>query len=205
MSRGRYPRAGAPLRQRRLPRWLDYMLAAIILGLLVLVAARIDRVAERSNAGMATIHDGDTLTIQGERVRLKGIDAPEYQQTCTAGTRTYPCGRRARAALAAMTAGKAVACTGWERDRYGRLLANCSVGDPALDINGEMVLQGWAVAYGGYRGEEAAARNAKRGIWQGGFQRPGDWRREHEHYHADEPEHDALANIWRWLRQLIWP
>ncbi len=136
-------------------------------------------------------------------MRLRGIDAPEYRQTCTTGGKAYPCGRQARAALAAMTAGKAVTCKGWERDKYDRLLAVCSVGSPALDINGAMVRQGWAVAYGGYRSEEAEARKAKRGLWQGEFQRPRDWRIEHEQDRADEPERDVLAGIWAWLRQLL--
>ncbi|MGE0279394.1 MAG: thermonuclease family protein [Rhizobiaceae bacterium] len=186
-------------------RWSDYVLAAVIIGLSLLLAARLDRVAERSNAGAATIHDGDTLTVQGQRMRLRGIDAPEYRQNCSAGGETYPCGRQARAALAAMTAGKAVICNGWERDKYQRPLVVCSVGSPALDINGAMVRQGWAVAYGGYGSEEAEARKAKRGLWQGDFQRPRDWRIEHEHGRADEPERDLLVSLWSWLRQAIWP
>jgi endonuclease YncB( thermonuclease family) len=205
MSRGRFrgPRSysGGP----RLLRWSDYVLAAVVIGLSLLLAARLDRVAERSNAGTATIHDGDTLTVQGQRMRLLNIDAPEYRQNCTAGGETYPCGRQARAALAAMTAGKAVTCKGWERDKYDRPLVVCGAGSPALELNSAMVRQGWAVAYGDYRGEEAEARTAKRGLWQGDFQRPRDWRIEHEQGQADEPERDLVVSLWSWLRQLIWP
>ena len=203
MSRGRFRGPVAP--GRRSLRWSDYVLAAVIIGLSLLLAARLDRVAERSNLGAATIHDGDTLTIQGQRMRLRDIDAPEYRQSCTADGESYPCGRRARTALAAMTAAKAVTCRGWERDKYMRLLAICSVGNPALDINGEMVRQGWAVAYGGYESEEAEARRAKRGVWQGDFQRPRDWRIEHEQAEPERSHQDPLVSIWAWLRQLIWP
>ena len=203
MSRGRYRSSQTSSGQRRLLRWSDYVLAVIVIGLALLGAARLDRVAERSNAGNATVHDGDTLSVQGQRMRLSDIDAPEYRQICTIGGKAYPCGRQARAALAAMTAGKAVTCKGWERDKYDRLLAVCSVGSPALDINGAMVRQGWAVAYGGYRGEEAQARKAKRGLWQGEFQRPRDWRIEHEQDGTNEPERDVVAGIWAWLRQLF--
>ena len=188
---------------RRGLRRSDYVLAMVVIGLALMVAARLDKVAERSSAGNATIHDGDTLSVQGQRMRLADIDAPEYRQICTAAAKPYPCGGRARAALVALTTGKAVTCKGWERDRYDRLLAVCSVGSPALDLNGEMVRQGWAVASGGYRSEEGEARAAKRGLWQGEFQRPRDWRVEHGQDRGQEPEPDVIASIWAWLRQLF--
>jgi endonuclease YncB( thermonuclease family) len=186
-------------------RWSDYVLAIAIIALALVLAIALERGSERSNGGNATVHDGDTITVQGQRMRLLDIDAPEYRQTCTTTGKAYPCGRLARAALAAMTAGKAVACKSWDRDRYDRLLAVCSVGNPAVDINGEMVRQGWAVGYGGYRDEEAQARKAKRGLWQGEFQRPSDWRGEHERDRADEPQRDMLSSMWAWLRQLFRP
>jgi endonuclease YncB( thermonuclease family) len=42
-----------------------------------------------------------------------------------------------------------------------------------------MVLSGLAVAYGGYRSEEAQAKSEKRGIWAGQFDEPRKWRAEH--------------------------
>src|SRR3954468_13280220 len=116
-SRRRY--AAAP--RSPLRRFLDYALAAAILALLILVTARIDRVATRHLAGDALINDGDTITLKGERIRLLGIDAPEYNQTCERSGATYPCGRAAREALARLAGGGAIDCAGWERDRYGRL------------------------------------------------------------------------------------
>ncbi len=50
--------------------------------------------------GRATVVDGDTLDIQGKRIRLHGIDAPESRQTCQTETQTYRCGRDATTALA---------------------------------------------------------------------------------------------------------
>jgi endonuclease YncB( thermonuclease family) len=34
--------------------------------------------------GRASVIDGDTIAIHGERIRLFGIDAPESRQTCEA-------------------------------------------------------------------------------------------------------------------------
>jgi endonuclease YncB( thermonuclease family) len=34
-------------------------------------------------AGRATVIDGDTLEIHGERIRVLYVDAPESQQRCT--------------------------------------------------------------------------------------------------------------------------
>jgi endonuclease YncB( thermonuclease family) len=38
--------------------------------------------------GRATVIDGDTLEIHGERIRILDIDAPESRQTCTASDGT---------------------------------------------------------------------------------------------------------------------
>jgi endonuclease YncB( thermonuclease family) len=40
-----------------------------------------------------------------------------------------------------------------------------------------MVEEGFAVAFGAYQSEEAAARSARRGIWASEFERPQEWRR----------------------------
>ncbi len=180
-------------------RFLDVVLAIAILGMLVLVAARLDRVEQRSLQGQPHVADGDSLTLEAERVRLRGLDAPELTQICQRSGVDYACGRDSRDALLAIIAGRQVICRGWERDRYGRLLANCFAGQ--VEINRQLVRSGWAVAYGDFGDEERVAREAGAGLWAGTFDRPTNWRARHGG--MAEGEHDLLATIVNWLRQVL--
>lgn len=203
MSRRRAVRGGARARagngRRSWTRWLwDGILTVAILGLLVLLAAKVDRIGTRELEGRAIVLDGDTITISGERIRLIGIDAPEYDQTCTRQGEAYPCGRRALEALGALAQGRVVSCSARGRDRYNRLLATCSAG--GIELNRRLVESGWAVAYGDYEVEEAAARQRKAGLWAGDFDQPRDWRASHGG--AMEPEHPS-PGILDWLRCVL--
>lgn len=126
--------------------------------------------------GRLHVADGDSLTLDGVRVRLLGIDAPEQDQTCVlAGTR-HPCGREAREHLLHLIGGRDVTCAWGREDKYGRRLGRCRAG--TTDLNAEMVRSGWAVAYGGFEREEAEARAHGRGLWSGDFVLPEDFRRD---------------------------
>ena len=195
--RGR--RAGAVRRRGPWRRLFDYALTAVLFGALALVAARLDRLDTRSETGAAVVNDGDSLTLGAMRVRLRGIDAPEYRQTCTKGGADYACGRQARQALVALIGKRPVECSGWEKDRYGRLLGDCKAG--GVDLNRAQVEAGWAVAYGGFEREQAAARAAGRGIWAGSFVEPQEWRRGRRQ--PVEARHDPLGGIVNGLRELF--
>lgn len=149
------------------------LLSLLTASKLVAPAAAMDLI------GTAVTIDGDTIEMDGERIRLHGIDAPERRQTCFANGLPWACGRGASQFLAGAMTGHEVRCHGSKRDRYGRLIAVCFV--DGRDINAEMVRQGWAVAYRRYAkdyvGEEGEARTERRGIWQGQFIAPSDWRR----------------------------
>ncbi|MFI0846264.1 thermonuclease family protein [Mesorhizobium sp. IMUNJ 23232] len=176
-------------------RAFDLFLAVVILGLLALLAARLDRVETLRPAGVAIVNDGDTITIAGEKIRLRGIDAPEYSQTCLRAGIKYACGREAREALRKLIGAKPVACAGWQRDRYGRLLGDCKAG--STDLNRSLVEQGWAVAFGGFEAEELAAQRAGRGLWAGEFERPRQWRETHGSMVEDD--HGRLGTLWGWI------
>lgn len=130
-------------------------------------------------AGRASVIDGDTIEIHGQRIRLSGIDAIESRQRCTRADGPWACGRQSAFALAGLIGEAPIQCRSDGRDRYGRLLAVCFKG--AEDINHWMVSQGWAVAYRryslAYADAESEAREKQRGIWAGSFEMPWDWRR----------------------------
>jgi len=181
-------------------RLADYGLTVVMLGLLILLAARLDRVETRKTEGAAVVNDGDSITLGAERIRMRGIDAPEYLQTCRKNGADYACGTLARQSLVRLIAGNPVTCTGWQRDRYGRLLGDCTAG--GKDLNRAQVEAGWAVAYGDYEREEAVARAGKAGIWAGTFDQPQDWRSSH-HGAVVERKHGTLASIGDAVRAIF--
>ncbi len=179
---------------------LDYGLTIILLGLLILLAARLDRFETRQAEGAAVIKDGDSLTLGTERIRMRGIDAPEYQQICRKDGADYACGKMARQALVRLIAGNKVTCSGWQRDRYGRLLGDCKAG--GKDLNRAQVEAGWAIAYGDFETEQATARAGKAGIWAGTFEEPQAWREGH-HEGPAERRHGTLASLGDALREIF--
>lgn len=138
---------------------------------------------EQKAEGPVQVIDGDSLTVDGQEIRLLGIDAPEAQQTCTdQANKEWPCGREAARVLQRLTRGAEVTCTGDGHDKYDRLLAHCTAGQ--LDLNGEMVRLGFAISEDQqgyvYSDRQAEARAARRGIWRGQFQTPHEWRAARE-------------------------
>jgi len=126
--------------------------------------------------GKARVIDGDSLRLGSAEVRLKDIDAPEGRQTCTRDGREWDCGEEARRVLTALIGGQPVTCRSVERDKHRRYLGYCSAG--GVDLNRAMVERGFAVSFGGYREAERVARDGRRGLWAGEFERPQQWRHE---------------------------
>ncbi|MCB8820006.1 thermonuclease family protein [Microvirga rosea] len=148
------------------------------LGLALVLAAVAHQFFEKSDrvvAGRAFAVDGDTIRIGSHKIRLKGIDAPELNQSCIRDGRPVLCGEKARDTLLGMILNQNVECRVAGRDRYQRQLARCYVNGE--DIGARMVEEGCAIAYGDYRLLEAKARLQSRGVWGTDFQRPQEWRR----------------------------
>ncbi|MCY4612382.1 MAG: thermonuclease family protein [Nitrospira sp.] len=120
--------------------------------------------------GNPVILDADTVIMSGERIRLKGIDAPETTQRCLdAKQQSYPCGQVATNALIDKIGITPLTCVGDTRDRYTRLMATCYLDD--LNLNGWLVQYGHAPAdqkcSTRYVSEEEKATAIKRGVWSG--------------------------------------
>ncbi|WP_367945795.1 thermonuclease family protein [Aquamicrobium sp.] len=135
-----------------------------------------------SRVGRATVIDGDTIEISGERVRFNGIDAPESNQMCRDRNGTeYRCGARSAEFLDNLLASsRPTRCDFVERDQYGRFVGDCYLAD-GQSVNVTLVREGHAVDWprysgGAYTSDQADAQRASRGIWQGQFDMPWDFR-----------------------------
>jgi endonuclease YncB( thermonuclease family) len=145
-----------------------------------LVSAATTGTAAQTLSGVASVIDGDTLEVHGQRIRLHGMDAPESRQLCRKPEGGFwRCGQQAALALSDRIGRGAVSCAWKDKDRYGRIVAVCHKGREAL--NAWMVEQGWAVAYRRYSTDyvraEAQAKSRRRNLWAGEFVMPWDWRR----------------------------
>jgi len=129
--------------------------------------------------GIAKVREGDQIQIGSSRIRLGGMDAPSVDQLClnNSGER-WTCGAAARDELIKHADNKVWTCHVRQTDRRGRTVARCEV--DGEDIQKWLVKSGWALSYvrfsHDYDADEAAARDAKAGMWQGAFIAPWDWR-----------------------------
>ncbi len=131
-------------------------------------------------AGRATVIDGDTIEMRGQRIRLWGIDAPEGQQRCVKDGKLWRAHADSANALDSYVADRPVTCKQKAIDRYKRIVAIC-VAD-GVDIGAWMVRMGWVYDFprysnGYYAAEQAEAKAYRRGLWQGECEMPWDWRR----------------------------
>jgi endonuclease YncB( thermonuclease family) len=166
-------------------KWLTALAAvgstALLLGFSGFLDSEVS--ANTPITGRASVTDGDTLRIDGQRIRLAGIDAPESNQRCEyEDGAQWRCGHHATLALSRKVAGQTVACQGERVDQFRRVLGTCEV--DGENLNAWMVRQGWAVAYTRYSyrylWDELVARFPERGIWSSDFTKPENWRRQHK-------------------------
>jgi endonuclease YncB( thermonuclease family) len=150
----------------------------VVFGALLLLA----RIAHADVLEGRVVHvgDGDSLTLCVERepirVRLVGIDAPEYKQAF---------GKRSRESLVELCADRVARVTWNLKDRYGRTLGRVSCA--GADANAEQVRRGMAwvsdldAADQNLQRAQHAARAARLGLWRDASPiPPWKWRRAHQ-------------------------
>ena len=123
--------------------------------------------------------DGDTIVLNGEKIRFSGIDTPELKQTCLKGDQEVGCGMSAKMLLVKKIGNATPECIREGKDVYKRTLAECFVNGESLSKF--LVRSGYAFAYRKYstkfiKDEEFAKAN-KLGMWAMTFQYPWDFRK----------------------------
>jgi len=125
------------------------------------------------------IVDGDTIHLNGEKIRFTGIDTPELKQTCLKeGIKDF-CGIMAKQILIDKIGNDNVECISEGKDQYKRTLAECFVNSRSL--SSYLVRSGYAFAYRRYSKkfilDEDYARINKIGMWSMKFDYPWDYRK----------------------------
>ena len=145
----------------------------LMIGILVLFFCN------TSFADSLRVVDGDTIVLNGEKIRFSGIDTPELKQTCLKDGQEVPCGMTAKMLLVKKIGNATIECISEGQDNYKRTLAECFVDGESLSKF--LVRSGYAFAYRKYstkfiKDEEFAKAN-KLGMWAMTFQYPWDYRR----------------------------
>jgi len=128
---------------------------------------------------LARAVDGDSLIYNNKKIRLLGLDAPEYDQKCLdENDAVYSCGEMSKKYLAKISKGK-INCKKITIDKYKREISTCYKN--GKNINQEMVRSGWALAYRYFSTEyiqdEEYAKEHKLGMWKGRFVNPRTYRK----------------------------
>ena len=125
------------------------------------------------------IVDGDTIHLNGEKIRFTGIDTPELKQTCLKEGVKDLCGVMAKQILIDKIGNNNVECISEGKDQYKRILAECFVNNESL--SSYLVRSGYAFAYRRYSKkfvpDEDYARINEIGMWSMEFDYPWAYRK----------------------------
>jgi len=124
--------------------------------------------------------DGDTINLNGEKIRFTGIDTPELKQTCNKNNEVIYCGIEARKLLIDKIGKSKVSCIREGKDKYNRTLAECFIND--FSLSKFLVREGYAFAYRKYSKkfieDEDYARENNLGMWSMNFEYPWNYRKK---------------------------
>ena len=144
-----------------------------------------------SITGNAKVTDGDTIKIDTFKIRLDGIDAPEKKQLCKRPYLTimiftfyedYSCGEKSTKSLIKIINNQKITCKISGVDYFKRLIGECY--KRKINLNSWMVSNGHAVAFRKYSKkyipQEILAKQEMKGMWQGKFEMPWDYRKSNK-------------------------
>ena len=125
------------------------------------------------------IVDGDTIVLNGEKIRFSGIDTPELKQTCMKDEQKVFCGMFVKMLLIKKIGNKTPQCISEGKDVYKRTLAECFINGESLSVF--LVRSGYAFAYRKYSKkfieDERFAKKNKLGLWSMKFKYPWEFRK----------------------------
>ena len=131
------------------------------------------------NSQELRVVDGDTIYLNGEKIRFTGIDTPELKQTCIKDDLVNACGVKAKQMLIDKIGNNTIHCISDGKDQYKRILAECFVNNESL--SSFIVKSGYAFAYRRYSKKfipyENFAKKNKLGMWSMKFVYPWDYRK----------------------------
>ncbi|PUE31720.1 hypothetical protein B9Z52_09505 [Limnohabitans sp. Jir72] len=122
---------------------------------------------QRIAGKVTSVHDGDTITVNSQSIRLNSIDAPELAQAY---------GSQSRDHLSGLVLGQQVTVTYDQKDLYDRVLGTVFKPD-CSNVNLSQVASGAAWYYEAYKCEidihqrkafaaaQASAKAAAQGLW----------------------------------------
>jgi endonuclease YncB( thermonuclease family) len=136
-------------------------------------------------SGHPTVTDGDTFRFKGGlKVRLFGVDTPEKNQKCEMKNACVPCGQEAANFVRTFIGDNELVCELTGDKTYDRYVAICAVGKK--DLGEAIIAAGYGFPYrqflkghkleGPYTAAEKLAQSKRRGLNQGRFIPPADWR-----------------------------
>ena len=138
-------------------------------------------------SGSAIVIDGDTIKINGERIRFGGIDSPESnffgkKQFCFLKYIEVLCGQLSSKKLKKKIGNNFVNCLlEKKKDNYKRYLGECFIHNESLSVY--MVRNGYAFDYpkyskGKFKEDQEFAEYYSLGLWNMKFEYPWIWRKK---------------------------
>ena len=140
-------------------------------------------------ANKVYVIDGDTIKLNGIKIRFSGIDAPESnykgkEQTCLINETVVRCGKLSKEFLIKTIGNNKVTCKLEKKpDKYKRKLGECFVNNQSLSTI--LVKNGYAFDWPYYSKKKYAAdqeyaKKNKLGLWSMKFELPWDFRKKNK-------------------------